>query len=247
MCPGVCCDKMAANSKSALVAVRERRSFVIDALSEAFAHDALDMDEFDRRLTLAHQAESVAELDALVEDVLPAEVDEADDQVAETGTNPETALVHRRSEKNSVVAIMGGSERKGSWRVAEKVKAVAVMGGIELDFREAKLAPGRTELKATAIMGGVDIIVPPWLSVECEGWGIFGGFTSMDRAPRELDPDEPVLVIKGRAIFGGVDIKTRLPGESGWQAYKRRKRERKQLRQKAANKLAGNDSKQLPE
>lgn len=238
---------MAADSKSALVAVRERRSFVIDALSEAFAHDALDMDEFDRRLTVAHQAESVAELDALIDDVQVAGDAAGDaDSSTETEVETETALATYRPEKKSVVAIMGGTERKGSWRVPKKVRAFALMGGVDLDFREVKLPPGRTVVSATAIMGGVDIIVPPWLAVECEGWALAGGFDSMDRAPHELDPAEPVLVIKGRAIFGGVDVKTRLPGESGWQAYRRRKRERKQLRDKAAKKLAGGDTKQLP-
>ncbi len=236
--------EMAAENKPVLVALRDRRADVIEQLSEAFAHDALDMDDFDRRLTVAHQATSVAELDALVTDL---ESPAAPDTTPEVASAPETdeALVAYRAEKKSVVAIIGGAERKGSWRVPKKLRAFAMMGGVDLDFREVELPPGITEVSVTAIMGGVDIIVPPWMAVECEGWAVAGAFDTLDRAPVKRDPNEPLLVIKGRAIMGGVDIKTRLPGESGWQAFRRRRREQKQLRKQGEKKLAEAERKQL--
>lgn len=240
---------MAGDNKPALIGLRERRAQVIEVLSEAFAQDALDMDEFDQRLTLAHQATNTAELDRLIDDVAPAITATEPDQEPVVATvevpEPEAGLVPYRPEKKSVVTIIGGAERKGSWRVPKKLTAFALMGAIDLDFREVELPPGVTEVTVTAVMGAVDIIVPPWLAVECDGWALAGAFETMDRAPNQRDPNEPILVIKGRAVMGAFGIVTRLPGESSWQAYRRRRREAKQLRKQGEKKLADASRKQL--
>ena len=129
-----------------------------------------------------------------------------------------------------VVAVFGGVEKGGTWTPARKVTSLTVFGGAELDFREANLAPGVTELRVNCVFGGVELIVPPWLAVESDAVAIFGGFEEVHRAPSTPDPDRPVLRITGFAVFGGVDVQTRLPGESARDARKRVKREGKALR-----------------
>lgn len=107
------------------------------------------------------------------------------------------------------------------------------MGGVDLDFREARMGPGITEISAFALMGGVEIIVPPDLQVECSGIGIMGGFDCSDEVRQSSDPDSPILKINGLAIMGGVDITVREPGETALDAWRRRRaarRERRRLR-----------------
>ena len=199
-----------------LVALRDRRDQVIATLSEHFANDVLDIDEFDRRVDLAHQARAVVELDALVKDLAPV---------------ASTALVVSASEEalaswpaqRAVRAIMGGFDKKGRWTVARKLKVTCFWGGGTLDFREAQFAPGVTELAVTAIMGGLEIIVPPWLSVECDTTAIMGGFEELDRGHGAPDPGRALLRIRGFALMGGVSIETRLPGESRRDAKRRLK------------------------
>lgn len=86
-------------------------------------------------------------------------------------------------------------------------------------------------------MGGVEIMVPPHVAVQCEGLAIMGGFEEAHRAPAVPDPDRPTLMITGFAMMGGVDIRTRLPGESAWQAWKRERRERRQLQESPRKQL----------
>jgi hypothetical protein len=198
----------------------------------------MELDEYERRIDMVHQATSVAALEELMADIdLPA---------AEPVT-PSEALIPRapeqlpvpRAARKRVIAIMGGVERKGRWVVPQNVRVTAVMGGISLDFREALLAPGVTQVHVTTIMGGVDIIVPPHVAVQCDGLAIMGGFDEVHRAPSRPDLDRPTLMISGIAVMGGVDIRTRLPGESGWQAWKRERRERQQLQQGPDDKQIG--------
>jgi hypothetical protein len=216
---------MSGEPKETLVSVREHRDRTIDALSEHFAKDHLSMEEYEERVDRAHCVTSIAALDELLSDLEPI----AEPSVALT-VRGDAALQVSRPDRKRVVAVMGGVERKGQWVVPSELKVWAVMGGIELDFREAVLPPGVTEVTVRAIMGGVEIIVPPNVAVEAEGFAIMGGFEEMHRSPPTPDPARPLLRISGFALMGGFDVETRLPGETWWQARKRARKERKELR-----------------
>jgi hypothetical protein len=206
------------------VALRDARERAIAILTESFAHDAIDLDEFDQRLTRAHGAASVAELDHIVAD-LP-------EPTQQQGTTTATALVPIAEvrDRQRVVCIFGGTERTGRWSAPRHLRIVTVFGGATIYFREARLPPGPVELHVFALMGGVEVIVPPELSVETSGSAVFGGFEHMERAPPTPEPDRPLLRITGFTMMGGVSIETRLPGESSRDARRRRKRERRALR-----------------
>jgi hypothetical protein len=207
---------------TSLVALRDAREQAIAQLSDAFAHDLIGVDEFEHRLTLAHRADTVAEVEQTVSDL--------------TATAHAAALVPARAqppvraterESASLLALFGGVERRGPWTLPRRLQAFAILGGIVLDFREALLSPGVTEIYVLALLGGAQIIVPPGLSVEVSGTAIMGGFGHMERIAEQLDPDRPVLRVHGLAIMGGVAVETRLPGESEKEAHKRRRRDRR--------------------
>lgn len=218
------------SNPAAIVAVRDRRDEVIALLTEQFARDSLDIDELDRRLTLAQQAETIVALDKLVADLPALPGAGAGAPTTALARKPDEATLAAWPQRSRRFAIFGGFERKGTWTCPRHLRIIAAFGGAELDFREADMAPGVTELRITAMFGGVELIVPPHLAVECDASAIFGGFEEIHRAPRSADPDRPVLRITGLAMFGGVSIETRLPGESRRDAKKRDKREAKALR-----------------
>ena len=209
---------------AALVSVRDARERTIATLSQLFAEDVLDVDEFDRRVTLVHRAASVAEVEEIIAD-LPAAKNAPAPAPKKT-----TALVPAKDVRTSqtIVNILGGSNRKGAWSSPRKLRVIAVMGGSVLDFREARLPAGETEVSVFILMGGVQIIVPPELAVETSGMAVMGGFEHLARAPVEPDPDRPILRVTGFAMMGGVAVETRLAGESERDARRRRKRERKE-------------------
>ena len=205
-----------------------RRQETIDALCDAFARDEMELADFERRVEAAHRAESTAELDRLLADVSPRPVP------ARAG-RPDAALPARRAvplpgqvrEREVVAGVMGGSTRAGRWTPARRVTAIGVMGGVELDFREAALAPGVTEVHAFAFWGGVQIVAPPDVRIECTGVGIMGGFDHRDDVATTNDPNAPVLRVTGLAIMGGVEIRVRYAGETRRDARRRLKAERR--------------------
>lgn len=202
-----------------------RRDETIQALCDHFARDVLSLEEFERRVELAHRVDTAAELQALVSD-LPAS--------PPVPVQPEPVPAPRPlpteiRPSQTLVAVMGGVERKGSWVPARRTRVFACMGGAMLDFREARLGPGITEVAIACLMGGVEILVPPGVIVEADGMAVMGGFSH--KTPTfGTDPNTPVLRITGIALMGGVDISTRLPGESAKDARRRERDERKQKR-----------------
>lgn len=181
-----------------LDAVRES---TVDALCRHFAGDRLTMDDFERRVDLAHRASTRSQLAGLLAD-LPG------DEVRPAPVAAEAAVAEPAGSRRGtpvVVALMGGNSRGGRWRPSERVVAVAVMGGVELDFREAIMEPGVTEVVVLALMGGVEIIVPPEIEVHTGGLAVMGGVEHKDDRPA----DSPT-----RSLPGALERAQRSAGHS---------------------------------
>lgn len=188
-----------------LVEVREK---IVEQLQLNFAHDNVDERELEVRLENAHTASTKADLASIVAD-LPY-------------FDPEGGTVGGRRVSNiklntgpvkesaSLVAILSGSDRKGVWRPARRMNSFVFMGGMDLDFTEAEMPPGVTEINVFAMMGGLDIYVPPGMDVEMEGIPILGG---IDNAARNAGGEGPTLRIRAVVIMGGIDVKVKEPGK----------------------------------
>lgn len=207
-----------------MVALRRRRDEKILELCDHFTAGNLEAEELEALIDAAHAADAIGELDALTAG-LPA-------LVGRDGPDAGVALAPAGSVRDhaAVLAVMSGVERKGAWVPARQNYVVALMGGVELDFREARMPAGVTEVYVLALMGGVEILVPPGLRVESSGIGIMGGFDHAGGADPPTDVETPILRISGAGVMGGVEIRERLAGESASEARRRRKQERRDLR-----------------
>jgi hypothetical protein len=209
------------------------RQKAIDALCEHFANDALSVEEFERRVDKAHKAESMAEVRKLLADLPSGDLPVRREEVTTTAMERPQASVpaSRVKERGFLLAALGGVSRRGRWIPARQTYAFSVLGGMTLDFREALLPPGETEVWIFSAMGGAEIIVPPGLPVECDGMAILGGFEHREDASVSEDPNAPLLRIRGLSVMGGVEVTTRYPGETNREAKRRRRFERKKNRQ----------------
>ncbi len=213
------------------------RDVTIDALMEHFANDVMDVDEFERRVGIAHSATTTDEIKDLLRD-LPGGGDLPAVAGAEGGNLPASIPQYtvtsaaRVSDKAFVVACLSGASRTGRWSPARKNYSVTVLGGTELDFREAILGPGITEIQVYAMCGGVDIIVPPGLNVESHGIALLGGFEHAAGGAIHADPSAPTLRVTGVALMAGVEISVRHAGETSSDARRRRRLTRREQRKR---------------
>ena len=193
------------------------RERVIQTLCAHFAHDNLSTQELELRFEHAYKAGTSAELRALVAGLpaLPADAaPPAPLYAVAPGGRPDPA------EKRHLV-VMSNVRKKGGWTPARHNKVMCVMGNAKFDLREALILNGETHFELMVVMGEVELIVPPGLRVECDGFALMGEFDdahSENLAP----PNASVIRVTGSVVLGSARIKTRLPGESALEAWRRR-------------------------
>jgi hypothetical protein len=199
------------------VALALQREQIVKQLTDAFAADVIDMDEFDRRLDLAHQANEDTALMHLVQD-LPQTV----------GSAAQESSIGESDSRRKMWVVLSSVSKDGPWQVPPQMEVKSVFGATVLDFRQAHFESPRTQLQLNLTFGNIEIIVPPWLAVELGVTAIMGSVErkgGSETAP--VAANAVRLLICGRAIFSSVEVLVRLPGESYRDAKRRLKAERR--------------------
>lgn len=187
------------------------RNRVVEVLSGHAAVGRLTLAELEERAERALRAKTHAELDALIGD-LPAET-----------STPQ----NRHKARSWFVAVMGGSDRGGRFRLSGSVTSIAVMGGDNIDLRDAEIDDDEINIYAFAVMGGTDIYVPDTVEVVVNGFALMGGDEQKGsrRVPR---PGAPVIRIHSYSLMGGMTV-WRLPAEARGMSLKAARRAAKAL------------------
>ena len=189
---------------------------MIEVLKISCSDGRLTLDEFSERVEVTYRAVALHELFPVLTDLVhPFGSDLAGVVSGETGGSPvplpppvpDTAS--GRKVTRWTVSIMGGSQRKGRWRLREKTNAVAVMGGCVLDLRNAVVEGHGIVINAIAVMGGIEIIVPEGIEVELGGIAIMGGKDASRLKNVPPLPGSPIIRVKAFAFWGGVSVRSK--------------------------------------
>ena len=106
----------------------------------------------------------------------------------------------------SATAVLGGVTRKIVAREFAGGSATAFMGGCEIDLTSCETAGPPADIHAFAMWGGVEIKVPEDWEVRVEGTALLGAFEDNTQRAAAAE-DRKVLVVRGMAIMGGVEVK----------------------------------------
>lgn len=178
------------------------REQVATLLATAFSEGRLTHDEYEERLEQAMTARTFDDLVPITSDLVPVTPSPIVQPQQHGFTIDRSGATE---ERDTMIAIFGGSSRKGKWRVRRSSTAIAVCGGVELDFREATFESPMVEILGFWCFGGMDVIVPDGVEVRDQTAGVFGG-TDISRLGDPV-PGAPVIVLKGLSLFGGVSVK----------------------------------------
>jgi len=178
------------------------RDQVAALLGAAYAEGRLTHEEHDERLEQVLAARTFDDLIPLTTDLVP--LDPAPPTVSSAA--PQFVVGPAgTTEPDRMVAVFGGVERRGRWRVRARSQITAVFGGVDLDLREADFDAPVAELNVQTCFGGVELKVPAGITVRNETVNIFGG-TEIKHVGEPV-AGAPTLVIKGTVLFGGVSVK----------------------------------------
>jgi hypothetical protein len=105
-------------------------------------------------------------------------------------------------------AVFSGGKRVIVDQNFTGAKFDAVFGGFEIDLRKANIAGDQAVLDLNAVFGGIEVKIPESWSVVMKGTGVFGAYqdSTLQPDPR-IYPNPKRLVVKGGAVFGGIEIK----------------------------------------
>ena len=121
-----------------------------------------------------------------------------------------TELDRESPDVVSEIAVFGGSQTANRSKNFKGGEALAIFGGCDLDLTRAQIEGDQAVVYARALFGGVDIRVPEDWDVVIRGIGILGGYEDKTRHPSNGGEDGVApkqLIVKGYAMFGGVDLK----------------------------------------
>jgi predicted membrane protein len=104
------------------------------------------------------------------------------------------------------VNVFGGSHQSVYSKNFKGGEIVAVFGGCDLNLSQADFE-GTIEIDITAIFGGCKIIIPPGWQVKSEVTAIFGGLDDKRSIQPIVEGQTKLVIIRGLAMFGGVDIR----------------------------------------
>jgi hypothetical protein len=108
------------------------------------------------------------------------------------------------SDEVALVAVFDGVELESRATAFRGGSMLAWFGGVEVDLREAQLAPG-ARLSLGALFGGIELEVPAGWRVESRARAVVGGVDV--RVPEPADPAAPTLTLDGLALCGGIKVK----------------------------------------
>jgi len=107
-------------------------------------------------------------------------------------------------ELSLVAGVFDGIQLESRAQAFRGGSMLAWFGGIDLDLRDAELAPG-ARLTTNTLFGGIAIAVPPGWRVESDVRALAGGVDV--RLPEPSEPAAPLLTLDGMALFGGVSVR----------------------------------------
>jgi class 3 adenylate cyclase len=166
------------------------REQVGEMLREHCLEGRLTLEEFSARLDELYTARTEAELAAVLRE-LPVT------------THP--PLPGKR--RSWLLTLFGSEQRRGPWRVPERMISFSLIGSPDLDFRRAMVTSDEVRITSIALMGSLTAIVPAGIDVDLGGFCLFGGNDFVTREDVPPGARGPRLTIRCFSFFGGAAIK----------------------------------------
>jgi hypothetical protein len=103
--------------------------------------------------------------------------------------------------------ILSGFKRRITSQHFKSAKISAVLGGFHLDLSRADIDGNQAVVHIDTVFGGGEIRVPDTWRIKIEATAVAGAFVDETYPPPDAPAPGKLLIVRGAAIFGGVNIK----------------------------------------
>lgn len=195
--------------------IEQVKEEVIDVLIHNYSHGIISNDAFERRLdaimaTSSHQEmmDQIQDLNAAPDDTLKKQKEQ------QFSVNYSQAPAEG---KETVVNILGETDRSGVWTVPKEIRLFTLLGGCTLDFTDARFTSPNVIVKVYSLLGSDKIFVPDNVNVLSKAFCILG--TSKNKAPSIASVHAPTINIEGVIILSELNIKLKTTMKENFVAF----------------------------
>lgn len=197
----------------------DRRQRTIDILTQAFASDAIGVEEYEARAAAAAAADAPGELEALVSDLPALKTSSSPggaDGTAARSPRPAYGSSSGGSYPaypsggayTSVACVMADRRMTGNWLNSDRVHSFTLMGSTRLDLRDADLPEsGPVHIEAFVFMGETVVIVPRDLPVRLNAMPFMGEAVARRDVNQSVRGARRWVEISGLVVMGSVLVK----------------------------------------
>ncbi|MGS2720819.1 DUF1707 domain-containing protein [Paraglaciecola aestuariivivens] len=187
--------------------IQQVREEVIDTLIYNYSHGVISSEAFERRLDAAMASQNHKEIQQLVADLEPnqePQINSAKERQFNVNYGSSNSA-QAPQETDTIINVLGGSNRSGQWVVPKEIRVLTVLGGADIDFTDAIFTTPNVTIKVLCLLGGNDIYVPENVNVVSKAFCVLGGLDNS--TPSIASRQAPTITIEGLVLFGGIDIK----------------------------------------
>lgn len=178
-------------------ALESYRYAAIELLTEAYTADHLDIEEFERRAALVHNALTPTEVQhALVDLTASTSLETPLEEPSAPGTGDDSTP--------QILSILAERRLSGDWLEGGRGSALTVLGSSRLDLRDTALNQQIIFLHIVAIMGETRIVIPPDVRVENNISAVLAEVSI--NTPRNAVKKRRTLRLSGLAVMGEIRI-----------------------------------------
>ncbi len=191
------------------------QEMAMEELRERYAHGTIDIDEFQRLISLVMVTTDPRELQAIIDQAPP---DPAAHRAVVASRSGGLGASARRAVR-PINAFFGEVDRsRHFWDLGEETEVNATFGEVRLDIRMARMSEGEHLLRLHALFGEITVIVPEGMRILVDSTARFGevnvpghsveGISARDELTFGAGSGGISLRIEATATFGEVTIRT---------------------------------------
>ncbi len=151
-------NQHSAQNSRTVFGLPKKREQVLNLLQEAFANNDLEVDDYEKRLDVAHNAKSLEELQFAVYD-FPQVQTLFPQQTANTGTRPPSATPVYAEHDRFITAI-GNQNIVANDINSPSIKMLSAIGDSAIDLRQIATKHSHIVIESYSGIGNLKILVP---------------------------------------------------------------------------------------
>jgi hypothetical protein len=182
----------------------QKQEEIIDILSKNYARDIIELGEFERRVENAHNAGSLEELKALIND-LPEGIAKQREEKTGPAFNFKGPSPYEEDDQR-VAALFSTRKLQGDWHQGKPVMAFSLFGSVKIDLTELQSPPAKIEINVFSALSEVKIRVPSSFKIENSVLPVLGDVKEKNRARTPVQSKTSVLQVSGVVLLGDLKI-----------------------------------------